>query len=115
VNFKLTVVDSCPLREPSRAYFSNLEQSARSAVHVTPLCSEHAWALCEFLDAVDSGNLALEREFYRRCVAVLGEYIEQFQRTPQVRQLAGRSWAAHSLLELVLDNQLVRLQLRAVA
>lgn len=101
------VVTSSGDLTPPKEYFQGLERQALHALNSTTLSYADAWAWCEYLDAVDGGDWPMNRAHYRQCVAALGEYITPRMDTPEVARLAGHSWAAHTLVEL-LENGVSR-------
>lgn len=97
------IVSSVPSTEPSQDYFSALAATASHALGTTSLDHARAWALCEYLDAVDGGDLAMDRGLYRQCVSALGAFLADHRDDAAARKLANKSWAANTLLEMVED------------
>lgn len=87
--------------EPMDSYFSKLVSDAKSALLLATLDEQSSWSLCEYVDAVDSGALDMDRALYRQAVAAIGEYL-CFQATPEkVAEFAAKSWAANTLVSVV--------------
>lgn len=97
------IVSSAPSVEPSQDYFSALATTAARALGTTALDQARAWALCEYLDAVDGGDLTMDRGLYRQCVSALGAFFADYRDDASARKLADKSWAAKTLLEMVED------------
>lgn len=115
VEIKLTLVDSSAPQEPSRDYFQAVEQAARRALRTPVLRPDQVWSICEYLDAVDSRCLAMDRPLYRNGVDELAHFLDTYRDSDTVQLLAARSWAAAGLLELLLSDYRPAPRLRAVA
>lgn len=114
VNIELKIVDAQPPMEPPVAYFESLAGIAMNALRRPVPDAADAWALCEYLDAVDAGNLKMERNPYWRAVSALSEFLSLHQGSAAVRRLSAKSWAAHVLADL-LHNQIPQVQMRRAA
>ena len=82
------------------AHFDVIASSALGALRAQSLDTECAWALCEYIDSVDAGDIAFDRAVYRQAVAALGEYLSHLQ-AHELQALMGKSWAAHTLGSLL--------------
>ncbi len=89
--------------QPAASYFVQMTHDAQQALASSKVGMEEAWSLCEYLDAVDAGDLAMDKGVYSRCVGVLTGFLAERSTLREVRALGERSWAAHTLLA-VLDN-----------
>lgn len=113
MNLQLRIVASVPVADPAEEYFASLAAAAQRALQADEVTRDEAWALCEYLDAADAGALAMVRAVYRQAVGALGEFLADRDNVETARWLAGRSWAAETLLKMVADVPLPRRMLRA--
>jgi len=103
MQLQFKIVEASPVLGPSQEYFSAIVSAASRALAGAVRDTNGAWALCEYLDAVDGGDVVMDRGLYRSCVSVLGDFLGQHCDNATVRKLADKSWAAKTLLEM-LDN-----------
>jgi len=92
---------STPTQGPSQEYFLAIKTSASRTLAGHVRDQDAAWVLCEYLDAVDGGDLSMDRDLYRRCVSVLGDFLASRRDDMVTRKLADKSWAAKTLLEMM--------------
>lgn len=95
------VCATTPTQGPSQEYFFAIKASASRALAGPVRDQAAAWSLCEYLDAVDSGDLSMDRDLYRRCVSMLGDFLASRRDDLATRKLADKSWAAKTLLEML--------------
>lgn len=92
--------------EPNRTYFTLLEHQAQKVAN-SQRCTayEDAWALCNYIDAVDSGAYSeFHKSLYHACCYLLRVFL---LRCPQkvAERLCGSSWAAQTLWHLDMDDE----------
>ncbi|MDO8416497.1 MAG: hypothetical protein Q7S87_09830 [Agitococcus sp.] len=97
------VMPSMNLVQPDATFFLGLETSAIAAQLEPTLDNTHAWALCEYLDAVDGGSISVKKVLYRQCVAALGDFLAKTEDVQFVTNLIEKSWAAKTLMEVLED------------
>lgn len=95
------VVPSLPSTEPSAAYFMELAQKARAVLGMEQDTLSSIWSLCEYLDCVDAGDLLMDKAMYSTCVQRLGSFLSTHSNRRNLESLAGKSWAAKTLLDMV--------------
>lgn len=98
---KFTIVPSGALLEPSQEYFQGLVSAATLALTEKAVDPAGAWALCEYLDAVDGGSVAMNQALYRQSVAALELFFMQPSNRSVVAAYANKSWAAHTLRSMI--------------
>ncbi|KWU19189.1 hypothetical protein [Burkholderia cenocepacia] len=99
LTFKLATTSSFD-GEPGRAYFASLLAAAMRALASDSIGFDEAFAACEYLDLVDGGSVQMDKAVYRQCVALVGEYLYTASKQ-DARQLADKSWAANTLVEVM--------------
>lgn len=87
--------------QPAASFFAQLTHDAKEALQAAKVGVDEAWSLCEYLDAVDGGDIALDKAFYGRCVGVLTGFLAERSTLRHVRALGERSWAARTLLDIL--------------
>lgn len=95
------VVPSLNCVEPGQAYFKELEAAANLAANLVEPKEADAWALCEYLDLVDAGNLQMQLQQYRACTRALGEYLCDPVNARHAVFIANKSWAAETLASVL--------------
>lgn len=106
---------STPTQAPSQEYFLAIKASASRALAGLVRDQDSAWCLCEYLDSVDSGDLSMDRDLYRRCVSMLGDFLATRRNDQATRKLADKSWAAKTLLEMLDEYEYAPRQLKRAA
>lgn len=99
VQIELFIAKTPALATPG-AIFEEMTARALHALERKHLGSKHAWALCEYLDCVDAGDIAFDRPTYRQAVCALGEYLTSAS-AAKAKDLADKSWAALTLLRML--------------
>lgn len=90
-----------PSTEPTVAYFTGLAQKARAVLGMEQDTLTSVWSLCEYLDCVDAGDLLMDKGMYANCVQRLGSFLSTHANRRNVESLAGKSWVAETLLDMV--------------
>lgn len=90
--------------EPSTRYFEAIRHSAMRAVTTAQPDAQAAFDACEYLDCVDAGSLENTPSLYQRAVALLSDYLDTCPRL-DAHTLAGRSWAAQTVLEVIRESK----------
>lgn len=101
--YNFNVVSSINSTETLGEYFKSLATAIERHVSSAQITPEVVGQICEYLDIVDSGDLAMKRSLYRQCVGALWEYLANCPRA-EAHLLAQRSWAAKTLHEMQLGE-----------
>jgi hypothetical protein len=88
-------------------YLTDVIGRADEALRKPSIEPQDAWALCEYLDCADAGDIDFDRPTYRQATAALGEYLSDAS-TSEGLELAKKSWAAKTLLELLQGPSVLR-------
>jgi hypothetical protein len=99
--YGFSIVPAQPALEPETTYFEDVEALAVAALQAQNMTSEEALNVCEYLDCVDSRAIPSKLALYRRCTAVLSEYLANNRHTEIAEALSLKSFAAETLLILV--------------
>ena len=102
-----------PKQPLSPLFLLNIQQAASQALGCEELSHKDAWALCEYLDLVDAGDMEMERAMYRQAVAALGEFMATPDNRGHSANLQRKSWAANTLGKLLPQTKASVLVLRA--
>lgn len=98
--YNFQVMPTLSANEPATGYFEELVQKARASI-LQRVTLVTAWHICEYLDAVDSGDITMERGLYSECVNHLSHFLMSHGNNKNVQSLVSKSWAAHTLKELL--------------
>lgn len=98
------IVPSLNQGEPGLDYFKSLQTAAEVVVRQIQMRTSDALSLCEYLDCVDAGDLPNSKELYGKAVLMLTAYLDN-QGVEEAHALAGKSWAAKTLWELICAEQ----------
>ncbi|MNR71408.1 hypothetical protein D3C71_20230 [compost metagenome] len=101
--YAFKVVDT-PSHEPDLepVYLSRIVVTAQKAASAETLSHTEALAASEYLDAVDGGMIEMNKQLYRQCLGVLGEFLHVCSQE-EARTLSAQSWAAKTVLEVLLE------------
>lgn len=111
--YRFEVVPSMLGAEPGAAYFEGLIRKAEQALAVQQRTVVQAWSLCEYLDGVDAGDIAMNKGLYQQAVSSLGAFLASHSNQKEVDSLASKSWAAQTLKNLLsVDEQVIDLDAR---
>ena len=86
-----------PLQLVEQGHLLTIRADALAALCEEELDTKGAWALCEYLDIVDAGELEVDRPVYRQATAALGEYLATPANHRHAQTLQDKSWAANTL------------------
>lgn len=100
--YSFQIVASEETQSPEQAFFDSLVDKAKIAAANEVLDDIDAWNVCEYLDAVDGGDVPMDRALYTTLVEKLGRAMLADQRV-LAPQLARKSWAAKTVQELLLS------------
>lgn len=90
-------------RAAEAMYFLSVERATKALVSLeleNLVSTAEALQACEYLDCVDSCDLPMTYSLYQACVALVGAFLRNAS-LAVAKTLAGRSWAANTLLPLV--------------
>lgn len=102
--YQFQIVPSAGIASPSSDYFQDLQSAALAAVQANQSL-QGAWRVCEYLDSVDSGDLAMDKGLYGSCVSYLSDFLGSHSNAKNVRALTSKSWAAHTLHQLLVAEE----------
>lgn len=99
MQIELFIAKSSPAAS-STAMFEEMTAEALRALQRPTLTDQDAWALCEYIDCVDAGDIAFDRPVYRQAVCALGEHLVAISAS-RAQALADKSWAALTLVRML--------------
>lgn len=97
----LKIAPSIASLEPCPLYFERVASMGLRAAECGARTEGDAWDLCEYLDAMDAGDLPIHPPDYQKCVAALADYLVNTAEARVDHPLGKKSWAAKTLLELM--------------